>query len=104
MTYRPWFEAEVIYNAEHQRVLEIYAESLGWVVEPICTIDSGTIYHNCHILLRRRDGNEDDLLRDLEHAIRSYHDEGITPLRWRINRVIYDSTTGWDDITPSQED
>ena len=82
-------EAELVFGAEHRPLLETYASSMGWIVEP-CGL-SFAIY-------RREGTKEEYLLEDLNSAVNFLKGEGAEPLSFRIIRVIYDSGTGYNEI------
>ena len=88
------FEAEILYTVDHEPVLSNFAPSIGWSVE---------ILNKEHVLLRGDGDNEDELLADVGRNIAFFEEEGATPLSFRIIRVIYDSGTGYDEITTTRE-
>ena len=87
------FEAEIFYSIEHEAILKIYAESMGWKI----------LAREEFLILHSDGSNEDDLLEDLNHAIGSFEQESVTPLYFQIVRVIFDSL-GHDEITTTAEE
>ena len=90
----PRFEAALFYEGKHCPILTTYAEPLGWA--PQSTEE--------HCILKKDDKSEAHLLEDLQFAINFFNQEEVPPLSYRIVRVIFDSVTGYDEITEVEED
>ena len=99
------FEAEIAYEGQFKGLLETYADSMGWSVEPV-----GHPEHPAFVMFRGEGTHEEDLLRDMEGHIRFFMSEDeaaggpAPPLSYRIVRVIFDSVSGYDEITDDSSD
>lgn len=89
------FEAEILYEVDAEPVVSNFAPSIGWSVETINTT---------HIVLRGDGDNEDELLADVGRNIAVLEEEGAVPVNYRVIRVIYDSASGYDEITTTRDD
>ena len=87
------FEGEILYEAKFRPLLETYAEALGWRVEGVSS--------DAFVVFRGEGSHEEDLLRDTLGHIDFFmnEDNPAPPLHYRILRVIYDSVTGYDEIS-----
>lgn len=95
------------FHAKDAKKVNGFAESLGWTV-----IDSvlkspfhdGYSQSSVYCGLERIDDDEDDLLDWMNMTSALLLDEGIPTLAKRIDRVIFDSRVGVDEITTTRED
>ena len=89
------FESEILYEVDHEPIVSRFAPAIGWSVE---------VRNKSHILLRGDGDNEDELLADVGRNIALLEEEGAVPVNYRVIRVIYDSASGYDEITTTREE
>lgn len=92
--YKPRFEAEILYDYEHLRLLETYVESMGWTLQLL----------GGHALITKDGYREPYILEDANSAVAFFESEGARPAGMRIIRVVYDSALGVDELTPDPDD
>ena len=88
-------ESEILYAVDDEPVISNFAPAIGWSVETL----------NAKFIVLRGDGdNEDELMQDVVRNIAVLEEEGATPINFRIIRIIYDSASGYDEITTTQDE
>ena len=94
----PKFECEILFDGTVRAVLDTYAESMGWTVAS--TPDSD------FVRFCGEGDNEEELLRDADGHIRFFNNEEppAVALGVKIVRVVYDTITGRDEITETDDD
>ena len=86
------FESEILYDAAHRELLQTYADSMGWYVQPL----------ERYVMFVGAARAEEHIVEDTQGAIAFFEGEGATPISFRIVRVVYDMALGIDEISDTE--
>jgi hypothetical protein len=93
----PRYESHITCDKEHAHRVEAIAKLQGWSYSAIAgcpLLGQGT-----YCYLTGYDGESADRLRDrVEDTARLLREEGIEPLRLKIEQIIWDTKTGVNEI------
>lgn len=97
------YTAILTFSEAHAQILSDWAEPLGWTFNQSAQSPYSNAHGTLYCSLTLEGKGSERLLEDLLHAQRAFEAEGIGSLREQIICTVYDSKTGEDWISDSDE-